>query len=167
MYARKADFQHGALLSVFINSGMTPALLEQGDKRNLYSLHTDRGSYTVYSKYRIKQINNFDRINWNFSFSEAEIQEIQEKLSNGEKLLFAFTCSAFSESRERYELAAVFPNELEKCIDISNESTGGKRLNVLYQKSHKGLQLYGSDRADKIENELNTIRVERDRIRHI
>ncbi|MGM7636597.1 hypothetical protein [Bacillus sp. Hm123] len=162
MQVRKADFQYGALLSVLINSGNPPILVGESDKRNIYQIDTNRGSYYIYAKYRLKNVNNLDRINWNFSFTEAEIQEIRSLLEEGKDVRFAFVCSAMKGTTDRYEVVLADADQVGQCINIYGDFNGTKRLNVVYIKNHKYLQLYGSDRADKIEDISNTIRVDRD-----
>ncbi|PAQ14733.1 hypothetical protein CD798_09830 [Bacillaceae bacterium SAOS 7] len=49
MQVRKTDFQYGALLSVLINSGNPPILVGESDKRNIYQIDTNRGSYYIYA----------------------------------------------------------------------------------------------------------------------
>lgn len=53
MEVRKADLYFGSLLSLMINNGLTPAILEQGDKRNIYRVSTDKDDYKIFSKYRV------------------------------------------------------------------------------------------------------------------
>lgn len=50
----KADFYFGSLLTRLVNSGFAPAIIEEGEKRRIYSLANDFGDYTVYAKYASK-----------------------------------------------------------------------------------------------------------------
>lgn len=164
MELKKADLYYGSLLSLLVNNGLTPAILEQGEKRNIYKVSTNKGDYKIFSKYRVLSKENSESLNWQFSFSEAEIEEIRKLEEEKEKLILGFVCINDFQERFKSELALLYPGELKECLYIDEEYEGSQRLNIKYKKGNRGLNAYGIKRADYLNEQNNKIRVERDRL---
>ncbi len=159
----KADFYYGSLLSVLINNGIAPAIVEPGDSRRIYSITTDNGEYQIYTKYvsnSTKRRNNHARL-WQFVFSNDEIEVIKNYKDNGKKFIFALICG--QEKFQDSEISILSLDEMKDCLGIEYDYET-YRITVKAEKGVHGLKIYGSGRADILNEKDNTIRVPRDLI---
>ncbi|WP_026801329.1 hypothetical protein [Pontibacillus halophilus] len=158
---RKADFYYGSLLSVFINNGMAPAIVEPGENRRIYSVTTDNGEYEIYTKYVSSpgsRKNNHTKT-WTFSFSTEEMERIKQYQDNGKKYTFAFVCGQHNKMQDS-EIAILTLEQAKDCLDIGFQRES-HRITVKAVKGKNGLRVYGTGRADKLEGKDNTLRIKR------
>ncbi len=159
---RKADFYYGSLLSVFINNGMAPAIVEPGENRRIYSVTTDEGEYEIYTKYASmpgKRKNKHTKI-WTFSFSTEEMERIKQYRDNGKKYAFAFVCGQHNKMQDS-EIAILTLEQAQDCLDIDFQREN-HRITVKAIKGRRGLGVYGTGRADQLNGKDNTLRIKRD-----
>lgn len=158
---RKSDFYYGSLLSVFINNGIAPAIIEAGDERRIYSVTTDRGEYEIYTKYVSKPAEgkNKHKRRWAFSFSQDELQAIEQYQNNGKNYVFALICGVHEEMQNS-EIAVLSLEEVKDCLGL-----GFKRpsycITVKTVKNQKGLRVYGTGQSDQLHGRDNPLHVKR------
>lgn len=139
MALAKADFYFGALLSRLVNSGFAPAIIEEGEKRRIYSLANDFGDYTVYAKYASKPDGDKAEIKrWDFLFSPEELLSIQNGHS-GVQYVFAFVCGL--EELKDSEIAFLTYEDFRKCIGIDYQ-TPNRRVSVKLEKGSWNFIIY-------------------------
>jgi len=158
---RKADFYYGSLLSVFINNGMAPAIVEPGENRRIYSVTTDQGEYEIYTKYVSTpgtRKNNHTRT-WTFSFSTEELERIKQYQDNGSKYAFAFVCGQHNKMQNS-EIAILTLEQAKDCLDIGFQREN-HRITIKSVKGKQGLRVYGTGRADQLNGKDNTLRIKR------
>lgn len=61
MSLTKSDFYFGALISRLMKTGSAPAIVENGDKRRIYSIENNYGNFQVYTKYSSAHTTNRKR----------------------------------------------------------------------------------------------------------
>lgn len=157
----KADFYYGAFLSVLINNGINPAIVENGPKRNIYAITTDKGDYKIYTKYVVNK-NQKDTL-WNIIFSTGEIQEINE-LIDKDNIIFVFICAFKKVKNNNTEIALLSVDDVRKCIDLSCTVNSRLRISIRKVKHSPNLWVYGTHRECKIGGSDNTIKIPRKRI---
>jgi len=158
---RKADFYYGSLLSVFINNGIAPAIVEPGENRRIYSVTTDQGEYEIYTKYAsmpAKRKNEHIKI-WTFSFSAEEVERIKQYRDNGKKCVFAFICGAH-DKMQNSEIAVLTLEQAKDCLDLDFKRDS-HRITVKAIKGLQGLRVYGTGRSDQLNGKDNTLRIRR------
>lgn len=158
---RKADFYYGSLLSVFINDGIAPAIVEPGESRRIYSITIDQGEYGIYTKYASmpgKRKNKHIKI-WSFSFSAEELERIKQYQDNGKNYLFAFICGAH-DKMQNSEIAVLTLEQAKDCLDLDFKRES-YRITVKAIKGERGLRVYGTGRADQLNGKDNTLRIKR------
>jgi len=167
MRVYKGDFYYGALLSVLINNGISPYILETSDSRKIFELSTNSGKYKIYTKYVTspKRGSNGKRLLWNFTFNKKEIEEIKRLLNNEGNLYFAFVCGQKEFETGNCEITLLSAEQLKECINIENPYGDQERLSIRKNKGAHSLSVYGSKKADKLNNEDNTIKISRDWIK--
>lgn len=161
-FARKADFYYGSFLSVLINNGGKPAIVEVGDKRNIYEITTDNRSYITYAKYVVNS-NEKDNL-WNITFSRDEIEEIKKLKQKNKELLFVSICTYKKIKTRNTEMVILNLKDFEDCIDLNCNVNSNFRISIRKMKNSPNYQVYGTHRADKIDKKDNTIKVPRRRI---
>ena len=158
--AHKSDFYYGSFLSQLINNGKTPAIVESEDRRSIYSLTTDKGNYTIYSKYVSTPRGRDNSCLWNFIFTKDEVEAIKHYKDNGRKFLFALICG--KKRLQESEFAVLTLDEARDCLGF-NYTTDTYRLTIKYEKRRKGLGLYGTSRSDRNhDGSDNTLRISRE-----
>ncbi len=159
---RKADFYYGAFLSVIMNNGIRPVIVEVGDKRNIYDITTDKYDYRIYTKYSVNS--NLNDNLWNVIFVESEIEEMKELIDSHDKLLFVIICTYKNIKSNNTEIVILNAKDLKNCIDLNCEMNDNLRLSIRKVKHSKYLRVYGTHRSDKKDGEDNTIKILRRRI---
>lgn len=166
MEIRKADLYYGSLLSVMINNELSPAIMEQGEKRNVYKVSTNKKDYIMYAKYRVLSKERTDTLNWQFSFSESEIEEIMKYERGHEELKIALVCVNEEDTSFKSEIALLTAGEFKECVycDGNESAPERQRLNIRYKKGSRGLRAYGFKRPDKLDDKEYSLTIERDRL---
>lgn len=156
----KADFYYGALLSELINSGFAPAIFEKGDIRRIYSLSNDHGDFVIYAKYASNTSSqNSHTIRWQFSFTDDELDRIRSFYKSPKQHYFAFICGV--NELKGSEIAILPLAETMECLGLGHHKPP-LRITIKSAKGKRGLGVYGTGRADKIDGKPNWIRVPRD-----
>jgi len=156
-FIRKADFFYGCMLSVLVNNGLSPAIIEAGDTRSIYTITTDNNNYEIFAKYASASSKRSNSRTWQFCFSKEEAEIIRNYQDNGKKFCFALICGEQDRLQDS-EIALVFLEEIKKCLDVDNVREN-YRVAVKLQKNRRGLKLYGTGLSEDA-----AIRLERDRI---
>ncbi|HCF37526.1 MAG TPA: hypothetical protein DER56_00370 [Thermosipho africanus] len=74
-----SDFYYGSVLSMLINKGLNPILIENSDERRIYRIDINEGSFIIFLKYRkINKTKKKDYMSWNFNFTKEDIEKINE-----------------------------------------------------------------------------------------
>lgn len=74
-----SDFYYGRVLSMLINKGLNPILIENSDERRIYRIDINEGSFIIFLKYRkINKTKKKDYMSWNFNFTKEDIEKINE-----------------------------------------------------------------------------------------
>lgn len=162
---KKADFYYGSLLSILINSGIVPALFEKEyENRQIYKFATNKDNYLMYTKYSTTPTGTKD-FTWSFTFTDRELQEISSLVEENGSLQFAFICCQKSINDTNQEIAIVYWDEFVQCVDLQKvHIQGAQRLSVKLLKGARLFRIYGSKLPDRLEEQDNTIRIERNRI---
>ncbi|WP_217587479.1 hypothetical protein [Lentibacillus saliphilus] len=163
MSLAKADFYFGALLSRLVKSGFAPAIIEEGEKRRIYSLANDFGDYTVYAKYASKP--HGDRAEtkrWDFWFSPDELLSFQDG-KRVEEYIFAFVCGL--EELKDSEIAFLTYEDIRKCIGV-DYLTPNRRVSVKLEKGSWSFTVYGTG-LDGQENPIKITRNLEKRLKQI
>ena len=128
---KMCDYYYGAVLSNLFSHNVVPALIENGDKRRVYSFTTDNNEFTLFVKYTSKAISN--RINgyrsWRFTLSD-DYQRLSEYLSHNNNVLLALVCA--TEELKGSELALLDSSELKQLIATSKSS-----INISRKKNER------------------------------
>jgi len=156
---RKADFYYGSMLSCFINSGLKPAIFENGNDRRIYDITTNSGDYKIYAKY-ISVPSNINRKNkdkrlWHFSFLPEEVEYFKNYHENNKKLYLVLICG--QEKLQDSEIAILTLSEAKKCLDV-DYIRPSHRISIIWEKGSHGLKAYGTG----IDGKENAIRISRD-----
>lgn len=162
---RKADFYYGSLLSVLINGGIAPALFEKdNENRQIYNISTNKGEYMMYVKFHTSPTGTKD-YNWSFVFTDNEIAEIKNLKNEKKQLIFAFICCQKEIASSNQEIAIVYWDEFIQCLDINKEVFKNRpRLSIKLIKRARAFRIYGSRKADMLEEKDNTLKIERNRL---
>lgn len=141
MALAKADFYFGSLLSRLVGTGFAPAIIDEGEKRRIYSLANDYGDYTVYAKYASKpDSDRKDSNRWDFKFNSDELFSIKSA-HNLSQYIFAFICGV--ENLRDSEIVLLTYDELKKCIG-KNDQTLSHRVSVRSDKGSWSFLVYGT-----------------------
>lgn len=154
----KADFYFGALLSQMVNSGFAPAIIEEGEKRRVYSLSNNYGDYKIYAKYVSKPDNDkLDSKRWDFTFSPEELANIQKE-EDINQYIFAFVCGL--EELIDSELVFLTNKELIECAGYGYQ-TNNHRISVKLVKGRRNFDVYGTGLDDKQEGKVTSKQITR------
>lgn len=151
-----SDFYYGAVLSMLFSHNIKPALIETGTDRQVYDFTTNNSEFKLFVKYRAKkQVTKSDNYNsWVFSIKD-DIDELNEYIHNGYKLILALVCG--SEDLKESQLAILDGYDLTRLmmlgktsITISRKkgekffriSNGGKRENAIQIKCNRFEELF-------------------------
>ncbi|HHY70735.1 MAG TPA: hypothetical protein GX519_03570 [Thermoanaerobacterales bacterium] len=117
-----SDFYYGAVLSLLFNNHINPALVEGGDKRQVYDIDTDNGPLRLFIKYRADKQNNKtqDYNSWLFSITDNDISEILNYINIEKNLLVALVCGL--EGLAESEIAVLNKNEIKELIEMQKTS---------------------------------------------
>jgi len=112
---------YGAVLSNLFSHNVVPALIENEDKRRVYSFTTDNAEFTLFVKYTSKAVSNQTNgyRSWKFALSD-DYQRLSECLSNNNNVLLALVCA--TEELKGSELALLDSSELRQLIATSKSS---------------------------------------------
>ena len=130
---KMCDYYYGAVLSNLFNHNVAPALIENGDKRRVFSFTTNNTEFTLFVKYSSKAVTN--NVNngfrsWKFVLTD-DYQKISEYLSNNSNVLLALVCA--TEELKGSELALLDSSELRQLIATSKSSINiSRRKNERY-----------------------------------
>jgi hypothetical protein len=144
----KIDYFCGAFLSFLITNGITPALIETGEKSKIVKFGTDLDDYKVYIKYSTTCKTN-DKKNirkWDITFTNKEMDILQEFLEQKRKHFFVLVC-ADSRMRET-EIAVLDLHDGLKCL--GNDPVNKKRrISVIHKKGSPYIKCYGTARDEE------------------
>lgn len=162
-----SDFYYGAFLSALLNaSGSRPVLFDESGSRRIYRLETDNGGESyVYAKFVTqKSADGKNRWRWTFSFSDAEVQRIQELYSSNGNVKLALICA--KEGFVDSELAMVGYHAAMDCLGV-DKGVKNYRITMKTMDNQHGLRMYGSGRSDKVNGKDNTLVVTRKALEEI
>lgn len=163
MNITKEDFYCGAFLSFLLNNGIVPALFEErlDSNRKIYDFTTNKGDFRVYVKFSEKPSSESDskgRCIWNLPFTESQIDELKNIKSNNRDLYFVFVCGRKSLNKSR--IAVVSKDIIFQCIDVYRiDKYKSQSVKIRLIKGHWDFDVYGTARADKVEDNDNTFKV--------
>jgi len=131
---KMCDFYYGAVLSNLFNRNIVPALIENGDKRRVYSFTTDNTEFTLFVKYasKINSKNSNGFRNWKFVLSDdyIKISECLDNIDNNGNVLLALVCA--TEELKDSELALLDSSELRQLI-----ATKKPTINISRKKNER------------------------------
>lgn len=163
MEVTRGDFYCGAFLSFLLNNGIVPALFEEriDANRKIYDFTTNKGNFRVYVKYTESPSSKSEGKGssiWNFPFTESQIDEIKNIVTDDRSLYFVFVCGSSSLNKSR--IAVISQDIIYKCIDVNRENKyKSQSVKIRLIKNHRDFDVYGTARSDKFENKDNTIKV--------
>lgn len=79
---QKSDFYYGAFISKVVDNGTIPAIITKGGNRGVYRLKRGEKNHLVYIKCATIENKNINR--WNFSYTDDNINEIEEYINKKE-----------------------------------------------------------------------------------
>ena len=161
----KSDFYYGAFLAKVIDNGNRPAIVSKDNGREIYKLKTngDKEEYIVYIKYATNR--NKNSRTWTFQYTDNNIEEIKGYIDKGDNIIFAYIC-AYNDYKNS-EIAIAKLEELKKCINPECEINKSNRVSIYKVPGSPVLRMYGTKRADMINNADNTIHLKRSRINEL
>lgn len=162
---KKADFYYGAFLSLLIHKGLCPALIEKEieSSRRRFQITTNTYNYEFYCKYMSNPTGSTNPT-WAFSFTDKERKELMELLQTNKKVIFALICTRKDLTSPLQELALVEKQDFIKCVDFDTYKESTPRISVKSVKNSEKLRIWGNKRSDKMGNDDNTIKIERNKI---
>lgn len=95
---------------------------------------------------------------WQFTFLPDEVKFIREYKEVNKKLYFALICG--QEMLQDSEIALLSLDEVKECLDVDYDRDS-YRITVKREKGIHGLKVYGTGRADILDEKDNTIRIPR------
>lgn len=106
-----ADFYYGAVLSMLFSHNIKPALIENGNDRQVYGFTTNKTKFTLFVKYRSEKVETKkDGYNsWNFNFKN-DMAKLSKYLDEGKNLILALVCG--SDDLGESELAILDSNDI-------------------------------------------------------
>lgn len=153
---KAADFYYGAVLSMLLNNGVMPALVENSDDRQVYDFTTDKSECRLFVKYRANKngTKNPDYSSWGFGIANDKI-ELQKYIDEEKNLILALVCgsSELTESRLAFldttQIQDILSRE-KSSITINRKkgerdfrvSVGGSRLNAIQIKCKRFEELF-------------------------
>ncbi|NMA95104.1 MAG: hypothetical protein GX974_03600 [Clostridiales bacterium] len=156
----KSDFYYGAFLSKIIDAGNKPTLIKKDRVRGIYRLNKGTENYLVYIKYAT--VREKHRRRWNFTYTDNDIKEIKKYSDKSENILFVFICTYRDFNNTEIGIATL--EELLECIRLDCTVNKNNRTTIIKVPNSPALRMYGTKRADMINNKDNTIHLSRSRI---
>lgn len=149
---KESDFYYGAILSMLLNNGICPMLIEGGDNRRVYEFTTNKKNFRLFLKYRSSPLNTKkeDYWSWQFIFSDGDMDYIRECLNSENLFVIGLVCGV--EGLNNSEYAALQREHIEEIIKQGKTSvtlsrrkgehdfrlsTGGGRENSMRIKASK------------------------------
>lgn len=115
-----SDFYYGSVLSMLINKGLNPILIENSDDRRIYRIDINEGSFVVFLKYRkISDTKKEDYKSWNFNFTKEDIERINEYRKDKN---FKICLILISDDMKNSELAILDDGDIEKLLKMNKLS---------------------------------------------
>lgn len=111
---QKRDFNYGAALSVLINNGLNPILVEYSETKRIYKVGTDDSECILYMKCA-----SLADTAWIFNI-EKDIDELKEYLNSGKKMFLALICVV--DSLNKGEIAFLNDEEIKLIIELGKKS---------------------------------------------
>lgn len=120
--AKVSDFYYGAVLSMLLNSGVTPVLVEGNEDRQVYDLITNNKECRLFIKYRAKRQNNRTKTysSWSFVFNDGERNELLQNLDEGFNVLVVLVCGV--KGLNGSEIAVLNTDEIKELIKLDKNS---------------------------------------------
>ena len=117
-----ADFYYGSVISMLLNNGIKPVLIEGNDDRQIYDFTTNQVSSRLFVKYRAdKQPTTTENYNsWMFSFTQSDLDELHQFIDVGIKLVLALVCG--SKNLSDSELALLDNDDVKQILDKGKSS---------------------------------------------
>lgn len=112
-----SDFYYGSVLSMLINKGLNPILIENTDDRGIYRIDVNEGSFIIFLKYRkINKTKKKDYMSWNFNFTKEDIEKINEFKKDKN---FKIALILASDDIKNSELAILDVEDIEKLMKMN------------------------------------------------
>ncbi|NLJ40992.1 MAG: hypothetical protein GX352_05200 [Clostridiales bacterium] len=123
-----SDFYYGAILSMLLNNGIRPILVESGQNRQIYDLGTDRNNCILFMKYRAdKQDTKTPNYkSWVFTFTDQDKLEIKNYIRKGSNLMVVLICGVTDLSES--EVAVIDQSETQKIFELGKGSVTINRI---------------------------------------
>lgn len=146
--AKVSDFYYGAVLSMLLNSGVTPVLVEGNESRQVYDLTTNK-EYRLFIKYRANRQNLKRKTysSWSFKFNDGEFNELLRYLDDGFNVLVVLVCGV--KGLNGSEIAVLNTDEIKEIINLGKIS-----LTISRKKNEKAFRVSvggGRDKAMQVK----------------
>lgn len=117
-----ADFYYGSAISVLLNKGINPALIEGGEDRQIYDITTNHGDARLFVKYRTEkqEVKTPNYNSWMFNLTSSDIIELKHFLQNDLTVILALVCG--SSDLADSELAFLSNSEVEQILSLGKGS---------------------------------------------
>ena len=145
-----ADFYYGAVLSMLFHNGVMPALVENGDDRQVYDFTTDKSECRLFIKYRANKQDTKkpDYSSWIFAISDDKA-ELQKYIDEGKNLLLALVC--VSSELDKSQLAILDKSQIQDILSREKTSITISRI-----KGEKAFRIsVGGGRENSIQVKCN------------
>lgn len=159
----KADHFYGAFLTKLLDDGNAPVLIDKDSNRGVYELVTDKDEYLIYMKYATRKNKNRNR--WSFNYTDNNIEEIKNYEKQNKNIILAYICGYNDLLNTEIGIADL--KELKECINPECEINKSNRVTIYKKSGSPVLRMYGTARADEIDDKDNTIHLSRDRINNL
>lgn len=162
---RKSDYYYGAFLSVIMNNGITPMLIENNESRRIFFIATDSSDFEVFTKYSsTAHPSHKDAIlRWNFTFTKRDKNELKRLAEEGQNPQIVLICSTGIANDAQSEIAVLDISEINQCIDLNRSYKGNSIITIKRIKNKKKLYVYGTARSEFINQKPNHIEVDKNR----
>jgi hypothetical protein len=150
-----ADFYYGAVLSMLFSHNIKPALIENGNDRQVYDFTTNKTKFTLFVKYRSEKVatKKKDYNSWSF-FIANDLDEMNKYLDNEKNPILALVCG--SDNLNESELAILDGNDIgvlnyynKKTISISRKK-GEKQFRIAIDGSRENAHLIKTNRFEEL-----------------
>lgn len=145
-----SDFYYGAVLSMLLSHGVKPALVENGEDRQVYDISTNKNDFRLFVKYRSKSIETKKTgySSWVFTIAEDKA-ELKSFLDSKLNLIVALVCG--EQNLCDSQLAVLDADQIKRILDIDKTT-----INITIKKGERYFRIpIERNREDGIKVKCN------------
>ena len=118
---KEADFYYGSVLSRLLCRNINPAIVENGNDRQIMKFTTNQGDFIMFLKYRSKPVTKKDGYrSWEFTFSANDLTELRQFLSQPIHLSLGLVCA--DDKLDTSEYAVLHKTDIQSIFVLGKTS---------------------------------------------